>query len=392
MQLNLSIDIMTVIILIILGNLFSAIIGFSYMVQHKRDSVIYIFISARLFEAFAWVALLLQGFMYAAACILIGNTFLILANIMQIFSFLKIKNRYNNSIRRGYFAVAVISILLFFIYTLVYAASGGIRIAIMSALMVAMWSYPVYVLLKDKNASFLQRVVGCLYVVELVFLAARAYEGLIFDTSMSLLSTNPYNVLFFFGLYLIMLTGNIGFILMAKGKTDLELMKAAKYDELTDIFNRREFLMRARKTVSLYARKKEPISFLMLDLDHFKKVNDVYGHTAGDWVLKAFAGMLKRELGPHNLFGRLGGEEFAVVLPGTSEEEALKIANRLREMAENESVSVGSDTEIKYTVSIGSVTTIPNDSTSADTLYKAGDEALYTAKMKGRNRVESFMM
>lgn len=387
---NLSVDIMTVIILIILGNFFSAIIGFSYMVQHKRDSVIYIFISARLFEAFAWVALLLQGFMHAAICILIGNTFLILANTMQIFSFLKIKNRYNNLIKKGYFAVAAVSILLFFIYTLVYTASGGIRIAIMSALMVVMWSYPVYVLLKDKNASTLQRVIGCLYVVELIFLAARAYEGVKFDASMSLLSSNPYNVLFFFGLYLIMLTGNIGFILMTKEKTDLELMKAAKYDELTDIFNRREFLIRARKMVSLYAKKKEPISFLMLDLDHFKKVNDVYGHTSGDWVLKAFAGMLKRELRSHDLFGRLGGEEFAVLLPGTSEGDALKIANRLRKMAENGPVPVSRDTEIKYTVSIGVVTVIPNDSTSADALYKAGDEALYTAKMNGRNRVEAF--
>jgi len=185
-----------------------------------------------------------------------------------------------------------------------------------------------------------------------------------------------------------MLIGNIGFILMAKEKSDLELTKVATYDELTDIFNRRAFLLRAKENISLFARRKEPISFFLIDLDNFKKINDVYGHFAGDMVLKDFAVKIKGQLRVFDLFGRIGGEEFTVLLPGTNEEGALEIAERLRKSAENASVNVGSDHIIKYTISIGIVTVIPDENTSINTLYKISDDALYVAKRNGRNRIE----
>lgn len=389
-RMNLSIDITTIILAIILGHLFSAILGFSYMVQRKKDTVIYVFLLARMFDTVGWIMLALQTSIYHIGLVLTGNTFLILGHAMQVISFLKIKNHYNKLIRMGYFIISVVSIALLYLFTLLYHANSGARITIMSSIAAIMWCYPEYILLKDKNSSILQKVIVFVYGGELILLFLRAYVGIKFNESMNLLSNNIYNILFFIGLYIVMLMGNIGFILMAKEKTDLELMNAAKYDELTGIFNRREFLLRARSIVLLCEVQKKPLSFLMIDLDHFKKINDVYGHAAGDIVLKNFAQNLKSRLRKYDLFGRFGGEEFTVLLPETDEKLALDIAERLRKSTENSTININENTVIKYTISIGIVTVIPDQSTSVDTLYKSSDDALYIAKMNGRNRVETF--
>jgi diguanylate cyclase (GGDEF)-like protein len=105
-------------------------------------------------------------------------------------------------------------------------------------------------------------------------------------------------------------------------------------------------------------------------------------------ILKDFASIIKMQLRDYDLFGRFGGEEFTVLLPGANEKTALEVAERLRRVTENTSVSIDRNHSIKYTISIGIVTVIPDESTSIDTLYKLSDDALYKAKGKGRNRIE----
>uniref|UniRef100_UPI003261A8B8 GGDEF domain-containing protein n=1 Tax=Clostridium sp. NkU-1 TaxID=1095009 RepID=UPI003261A8B8 len=313
--------------------------------------------------------------------------FLIIAHTTQIIAFLIIKKRYNKLIRRAYFIAAAISIVMIHL-ALFLNNVEGVRVSIISITMIILWYFPIYVLLTDKNSSVLQKTVAFIYLTEFILLIIRAFVGMSLRESMSLMSNNIYNVLFFICLYLIMLIGNIGFILMAKEKSDLELTKVATYDELTDIFNRRAFLLRAKENLSLFKRRKEPISFFLIDLDNFKKINDIHGHYAGDMVLKDFAVNIKSQLRDYDLFGRIGGEEFTVLLPGTNEQEALEVAERLRRIAENASVIVGRDHVVKYTISIGIITVIPDENTSIYTLYKISDDALYAAKRNGRNRIE----
>ncbi|MBW4847818.1 MAG: GGDEF domain-containing protein [Lachnospiraceae bacterium] len=290
-------------------------------------------------------------------------------------------------IKQAYVIASAISIVVIHLAILLQYTEG-VRISIMSISMIILWCFPIYVFLMDKNSSVLQKTVAFIYLAGFILLILRAYMGIGLRESVSLMSNNIYNVLFFLCLYLIMLIGNIGFILMAKEKSDLELTKVATYDELTGIFNRREFLLRAKENVSLFSRRKEPISFFLIDLDNFKKINDVYGHFAGDMVLKDFAVKIKSQLRDYDLFGRIGGEEFTVLLPGTNEKEALEVAERLRRIAEKATVNVGRDHIIKYTISIGIVTVIPDEHTSINTLYKISDDALYAAKRNGRNRIE----
>jgi diguanylate cyclase (GGDEF)-like protein len=386
-KMSLDFSIKTLIFTIVIGHLFSGILGIAYMIQHKKDSSLYIFLFARLFDTVAWVLLGLRDIINLCISISFGNSFLIIAQTTQIIAFLIIKKRCNRLIKRVYVIASVISIAMIHLALLLQYAEG-VRVSIMSVSMIILWCFPIYVFLMDKNSSVLQKTVAFIYLTGFILLILRAFMGIRLSESVSLMSNNIYNVLFFVCLYLIMLIGNIGFILMAKEKSDLELTKVATYDELTDIFNRRAFLLRAKENISLFSRRKEPISFFLIDLDNFKKINDVYGHFAGDMVLKDFAVKIKNQLRDYDLFGRIGGEEFTVLLPGTNEKEALEVAERLRRIAEKASVNVGRDHIIKYTISIGIVTVIPDEHTSINTLYKISDDALYAAKRNGRNRIE----
>lgn len=383
---SLDFSIRTLIFTIVLGHLFSGILGIAYMIQHKKDSSLYIFLFARLFDTIAWVLLGLRDDINLFISISLGNSFLIIAHTTQIIAFLIIKKRCNKLVKRVYVIASAIALVIHLAILLQYVE--GVRISIMSISMIILWCYPIYVFLMDKNSSVLQKTVAFIYLAGFILLILRAYMGISLSESVSLMSNNIYNVLFFICLYLIMLIGNIGFILMAKEKSDMELTKVATYDELTDIFNRRAFLLRAKENISLFSRRNEPISFFLIDLDNFKKINDVYGHFAGDMVLKDFAVKIKNQLRDYDLFGRIGGEEFTVLLPGTNEREAFEVAERLRRIAEKASVNVGRDHIIKYTISIGIVTVIPDEHTSINTLYKISDDALYAAKRNGRNRIE----
>jgi diguanylate cyclase (GGDEF)-like protein len=127
-------------------------------------------------------------------------------------------------------------------------------------------------------------------------------------------------------------------------------------------------------------------ALLMLDLDHFKRVNDTWGHAIGDKILRHFTVLAQEHLRGTDLLGRLGGEEFAVLLPGTDLTGAVGLAERLRHHVASSPVSVASE-DITYTVSIG-VTMINLQDMSPDDALARSDEALYRAKTGGRNRVE----
>jgi diguanylate cyclase (GGDEF)-like protein len=202
---------------------------------------------------------------------------------------------------------------------------------------------------------------------------------------MTLLASNFINSVAFLSLYIVMLIGSIGFILLAKEKADMKLLIAATYDQMTGIYNRGSFFSNAMALVSLYARKERSISLLLIDLDHFKIINDKYGHQAGDIVLKEFAQTIKGQLRNYDLFGRYGGEEFIILLPDTDLDTAHEIAERLRDKTEHSTADI--DKGIPYTISIGGISIVPDQETTIEMLLGLTDKALYQAKEGGRNRV-----
>ncbi|WP_243371081.1 diguanylate cyclase [Geotalea sp. SG265] len=163
------------------------------------------------------------------------------------------------------------------------------------------------------------------------------------------------------------------------------LKRLASTDELTGLNNRRHILARLEEEFERSIRLDQPLCVIMLDLDFFKKINDTWGHPFGDHVLKWVANRMNEVVRAYDIIGRIGGEEFVIISPGTTLDEALVLAERLRETIEQETIEHG-EISITLTVSAGIVLMDKGDITSDDLIRRA-DAALYRAKQAGRNRV-----
>lgn len=179
----------------------------------------------------------------------------------------------------------------------------------------------------------------------------------------------------------------LGIIMVINEAISKELRIQADYDPLTNLFNRRVFLDLLRKNKSLSIRTKIPASLLMIDIDHFKSINDKHGHQVGDQVLTDFAKRVKRNLREEDVVARIGGEEFAILLPNTDKESSLQFAERLRTSFEKNPANT-SNGEIFYSISIGVITF--DELMSTEEALRFSDLAMYQAKKNGRNLVAYF--
>ena len=186
----------------------------------------------------------------------------------------------------------------------------------------------------------------------------------------------------------LLLTISSAFLLlaMAKERTELRHRKAAMVDPLTGIANRRSFLHDASMLAKLRIANPRPTAFLVIDLDHFKSINDRFGHAVGDRVLEIFTEAARKSMRGSDLVGRLGGEEFAAVLADTSREKAVAVAERIRDTFAQMAQEVDGH-PVCGTVSIGLVHCLERTLDVTELLAQA-DHALYYAKERGRNRVE----
>jgi len=167
-----------------------------------------------------------------------------------------------------------------------------------------------------------------------------------------------------------------------------EIEKIAITDSLTEVFTRRYTMDRFNEEIKRSRLRKIPMSFLMIDVDHFKNINDSFGHLTGDLVLREIAKIIKDNIREIDVAGRYGGEEFCIILPDTDREGAMYAAERIRVAAEKTAIKAY-DTRIKTTLSIG-ITTFADDGKDMDELIDKADWALYRAKKQGRNRVCAF--
>ena len=171
-------------------------------------------------------------------------------------------------------------------------------------------------------------------------------------------------------------------------KTEEELLRLAATDPLTGAFNRREFMALAEQESLRSHRYARPLSIMMLDLDHFKRLNDTYGHAAGDKALQRFTTLCCNALRTVDIFGRWGGEEFVALMPETDAEGAAITAERLRKVV-SQNILVYNDQKITFTVSIGIAQYRDTEIAVEGPLGRA-DAAVYDAKKAGRNRISVY--
>ncbi|MBV8500981.1 MAG: GGDEF domain-containing protein [Paucibacter sp.] len=202
----------------------------------------------------------------------------------------------------------------------------------------------------------------------------------------NLIRNSPIQAIIFTVLSCAVLSLSLGFVYLSMERAEQRYREMAMSDVLTGLPNRRAITEELERCVSRARRDGELVGVVLLDIDHFKRVNDSFGHQAGDVVLRSVAQAVRSRLRGHDQVGRFGGEEFLVVLPGADLNGALAAAESLRQTVESSPVRWGAQS-IAVTVSVGVRGGIVTAAETADTLVGSADAAMYQAKQSGRNRV-----
>jgi diguanylate cyclase (GGDEF)-like protein len=179
---------------------------------------------------------------------------------------------------------------------------------------------------------------------------------------------------------------SFAFLLLQKERADAQALRLATYDPLTGAYNRRTFHEIAEREMSRARRAGQPLSIVMLDIDHFRAVNEKHGHRVGDQLLQRLGEVLRTALRKEDMLVRFGGEEFLVLLPDVPGPGAVVVAGRLRKAVASEDIVLG-DLHLATTVSAGVAARLDEGPESVDTLVARAEEALALAKRRGRNRV-----
>lgn len=246
---------------------------------------------------------------------------------------------------------------------------------------------------EDRNRSVLQRTLFSRELVE------DYYAKIVLWIPESSLSASSFfgqpggqSMIVFVYVLLAVLSGGFAYMHQRRHQEEAvrrraeEMERQAYTDSLTAVWNRRYFSEVAERELIRSKRTYDPLVLLMLDIDYFKRVNDTYGHKAGDVVLQEFCRICLHTLREVDIFARLGGEEFVALLPNTTADRGESAANRLREAVAEAKVPLHSGQVISFTVSIG-VSCLPVISSNLDEMLRDADHALYEAKRTGRNKV-----
>lgn len=237
---------------------------------------------------------------------------------------------------------------------------------------------------KSKAKWKILRLLIFLFIVGYFLVAGTLW---MFGDSLGMLSLIPSSLLFLGGIF-VFFVGQLS-LKTTNDIKDLAVLKQESItDALTGLRNRRYFDQRISEEVALSTRYKLPLTLMLIDVDHFKKINDTYGHTVGDEVLQTLSKIIQNVVRDSDIVARYGGEEIVIITPNTTKEEAAILAERLREKVEQTKVATIATTQevVQVTISIGLCSLSPII-TDKEALLEESDQSLYLAKKYGRNRV-----
>ena len=371
-------DIKTLVLALALGNLSLCAALFFFEYERKKSFAMSTWALAKQCQAIAWCLLYLRGVLPDFLSILLGNSLLFAGMALDAGALWQAAGK--SGWRRRLLPALGVAVLLFAlcyvfdVAPLLRSAGGSLIVAGFFLSGVAALS------LQWREASMLRRFLAVAMGLLSLLIATRGVLAAFvpgFDAELMQLAG-------FGALYLMMLTNAFGYLLLSREKLGGELARLEVVDAATGVPNRRGFYQALAPWMALARRPGLPTALVVLNIDHFKRVNDSYGHPVGDAVLKTIVDTCRQQLRDSDLMGRLGGAEFAIQLPRTSLNDALMVAERIR--AAVAALPVKTEKAVlSLTASLGVTTIRADDSTVA--LFKRADEALQAAKEAGRNRV-----
>lgn len=307
-------DFKTLLTCLFFGNFFAVLLILAYRSRYPKDGTSALFLTAKIIQLVILTLLVLREYYelaFALPCIILLN---LAGGTAEIFALLKLLDVYTVRVTMIYYALAGgASVCLLVLYNLLQEEGLLIDSAALAGAVLLL--YPAYILAWKVNKTLLQEIMGLLYGLVILVLVIRA-SGIFYPLPQNSLLADWIQDFLYIAVYLLMFLGTAGFMLLSREQSYAELERVATYDELTGILNRRAFVLRARPLIAAAAKEITPFTFLLLDVDHFKQVNDTYGHDTGDKVLRDFSRRIESQLGNGDLFGRFGGEEFRTAAQG----------------------------------------------------------------------------
>ena len=375
-------DIKTLVLALALGNLSLVAALFFFEYESRRQLRLSTWAIAKQCQAVAWLLLYLRGVLPDLLTVPLANGLLFTGMALDAAALWELAGR---PVWRRYLLPALAPAVAAFCAAYLLDLPAALRIALASLIVAGFFLAGTAALSRTwRNGTVLRRFLVVSMLVLTVAVAGRGVLTAAWPEGLGWLSPVLVQWLGIGALYLMMLTNAFGYLLLSREQLQSELTRLEVIDALTDVPNRRGFYQALTPWMALARRPGMPTALVILNLDHFKRVNDNYGHPVGDAVLKTMVEVCRKQLRDSDLMGRLGGAEFAVQLPRTTLEDALMVAERIRMAVE--SVPVKTERAvINLTASLGVTTIRAEDSTVS--LFKRADEALQQAKLAGRNRV-----
>lgn len=340
-------------------------------------------------ESLAWALISMRGLVPDAASILVPNLLLVAAQAMKLAAV----HEYRGLRWPRWKCLLPVALMFVLLVSLEYddfraRLIYGSLIYFAQMLMIAQILHTDTGAQKGRAWGLLYGVTAAMSVILVMRALAAVFDVGNFATIEGPVAPNAVQLLVFVCLIALGILGSLGFVLMEKERSDLELRSLAMTDFLTKAMNRRAFTECVEQQMALAQRTGLPLALLMIDVDHFKRINDGHGHAAGDSVLVEIARVIGASIRRQDTLGRYGGEEFGVLLPSTDQAGAMVVAEKLRSAVEAMSCRAR-ETSISVTISIGVTVchaTCANCPYDLDRFLADADSALYQAKHGGRNR------
>jgi diguanylate cyclase (GGDEF)-like protein len=377
-------DVPTMLVMIILSSL-AAALAMAVVTWGKRREGVELWALGLLLNAVAYALFASRGHIHALLSIVLGNVLLCGVFTSLAAALLQFQGR-----RLPWPAMAVAPVVMgagmaWFIDD--YAA----RVVMAGLLLGALNLWALWILFSRREHAAGRGawlVMAALGLQALVFLVRVVVVGGSDQPAAGLMQSSGVQTLTFSTTFIELMVATMGFIFMARDRADENNRRLAALDPLTGVANRRAAIAALDRDVARAVRTRESISVMMVDIDHFKRVNDQFGHPVGDQVLCNVVNVLRERVRTQDLVGRYGGEEFLVVLPDTDLAGAQQLARQLCEAVSGSRLQ-REGASIAVTVSIGVFGGRLEPGDSWDMLIAAADRALYQAKESGRNRVEA---